>query len=59
MALAVTWSGYADTQIDVSSFFAKDHTVCARFLWQYPNTYTGPMVSVNGAGTYVLGQGDF
>src|ERR1700681_115264 len=59
MALAVTWSGYADTDLDVSSFFAKDHTVCARFLWQYPNAYTGPMVSVNGGGTYVLGQGDF
>ena len=52
MALAVTWSGCADTQLDVSSFFAKDHTVCVRFLWQYPNAYTGPMVSVDDQPRY-------
>jgi hypothetical protein len=59
VALACTWGGYADTDIDFSEFFNSDHTICVRFMMQYPNAYTGPMLSVNGTGTYVLGQGDF
>src|SRR5260370_28983706 len=59
MALAVTWGGYADTDINFSDFFNSDHTVAVRFMLQYPHSYTGPMLSVNGSGTYIIGQGDF
>ena len=59
MALACTWGGYADSDLDLSTFFGADHTVAARFLPQHPRAYTGPVVSVNGTGVYVLGQGEF
>ncbi len=56
MALACTWQGYADTDINFSEFFGHDHTVAVRFMLQFPRAYAGPMLSVNGSGTYVLGQ---
>lgn len=56
MALACTWGGYADTDVTFASFFGKNHTVAARFLSQYPFGYIGPVVSVKGKGTYLLGQ---
>jgi hypothetical protein len=59
MALTCTWGGYADTNLNFSEFFNSDHTVCVRFMLQYPHAYTGPMISVNGTGTYLIGQGDF
>jgi Concanavalin A-like lectin/glucanases superfamily/Peptidase family M23/Bacterial tandem repeat domain 1 len=59
MALACTWGGYADTDVDFTEFFNGDHTVAVRFMLQYPHAYTGPMLSVKGTGTYIIGQGDF
>jgi hypothetical protein len=59
VALACTWEGYADTDIDVGTFFFDDHTLTVRFLLQYPNAYQCPMVAVNGTGTLFVGQGDF
>src|SRR5262249_33839200 len=59
VALACTWGGYADTNVDFSEFFAANHTVAVRFMLQFPNAYAGPMLAVNGSGTYLLGQGDF
>ena len=59
MALALTWGGYADTDVAFSDFFGANHTVAVRFMLQYPNAYRGPMVGVKGGGTYLLGQGDF
>ena len=59
MALGCTWGGYAETDIELSTFFSANHTIAVRFMPQYPNAYEGPMVSVQGTGTLVLGQGDF
>ena len=59
MSLSCSWDGYADTDVDLSEFFAADHTVATRFMLQYPNAYTGPMLSIQGTGTYLIGQGDF
>ena len=59
MALKCTWGGYADTDLRFSDFFAADHTVATRFMLQFPNAYAGPMLSVNGSGTYFVGQGDY
>ena len=59
MALTCTWGGYADTDIDFAEFFNANHTIMVRFMLQYPNAYTGPILSLNGTGTYLIGQGDF
>src|SRR5262249_53354783 len=59
MACTFTWGGYADTDLDFNDFVHADHTVAVRFMLQYPHAYTGPMLSVKGTGTYLLGQGDF
>jgi murein DD-endopeptidase MepM/ murein hydrolase activator NlpD len=58
MALACTWGGYADTDLKLSEFFGSDHTVAVRFMLQHPKAYVGPMLSVKGSGTYLIGQGD-
>ena len=58
MALAITWGGYADTNLNFSEFFSGAHTVAVRFMLQYPHTVKGPMLS-DGTGTYVVGKGDF
>jgi len=58
-ALACTWGGYADTDLNFTEFFSGSHTVAVRFMLQYPNAYVGPMLSVRGSGTYLIGQGDF
>ena len=41
VALACTWGGYADTDLDFSEFFAGNHTVAVRFMLQFPNAYAG------------------
>ncbi len=59
MALSCTWGGFADTDVDFTEFFGQDHTIAVRFMLQYPQAYTGPMLSVNGSGTFIIGQGDY
>ena len=59
MALTFGWKGAADTDVAFSEFYAGDHTLLAWFLLQYPRAYAGPILSVNGTGTFVVGQGDF
>lgn len=59
MAMACTWQGYADTDISYAEFFGSDHTLAVRFMLQFPRAYTGPMLSVNGTGTFILGQAYF
>jgi len=59
-ALAVTWTGYRDTDLSFSEFFGANHTVTARFMPQYSRASEGAIVTVDdGAGAYVLGQGDY
>lgn len=36
MALALSWTGYADTDIDFADFAATDHTIVVRFMPQFP-----------------------
>lgn len=56
MALSITWGGRADTNVNFSEFFAGDHTVALRFMLQFVNVYTGPMLAVNGKGVYFIGN---
>lgn len=58
-AAAFAWGGYVDTDIQFGSFFNGDHTVSAWFMQQYPNAYGGPVLTVNGSGSYFVGQGGF
>ncbi|HEV8426520.1 MAG TPA: peptidoglycan DD-metalloendopeptidase family protein [Pyrinomonadaceae bacterium] len=59
MALACTWGGYADSDVEFSKFIGDNHTISIRFLMQYPLAYAGAFFSVHGAGRYFVGQGDF
>ena len=59
MALTCSWRGFADTDLDFAEFFNADHTVVARFMPQYPHAYLGPILSVNGTGIYMIGQGAY
>ncbi len=56
MALALSWKGYADTDLKFSKFFEKDHTLVLRFMPQFPNAYEGPFVAENGSGVFMIGQ---
>ena len=55
-AAAFGWRGYADTDLQFSEFHGSDHTLMARFMVQYPNAYTGPILSVNGSGTFFVAK---
>ena len=59
MAIALSWKGWVDTDLDFSEFFAASHTLTAWFMPQYPHASEGPIIAENGGGTFVLGQGDF
>lgn len=59
MALALSWNGFVDTDLQFSEFFSSDHTLVCRFMQHYPNAYEGPIIAENGSGTFVLGQGDY
>jgi hypothetical protein len=58
MALSITWPGRADTNVAFSEFFSANHTVATRFMLQFVNAYTGPMLAVHGSGVYFIGKGD-
>jgi murein DD-endopeptidase MepM/ murein hydrolase activator NlpD len=55
-AAAFGWRGYADTDLQFSEFYGSDHTLMARFMVQYPNAYTGPILSVSGSGSFSVGK---
>jgi len=55
-AAAFGWRGYADTDLAFSEFYAGDHTVMVRFMAQYPEAYTAPLLSVQGTGQYFVAK---
>lgn len=60
MAVALSWKGYVDTDLEFSEFFDQSHTITLRFMPHYPDTYEGPMVAENSrVGTFILGVGDY
>ncbi len=59
MAITFDWMGAVDTDLPFSAFYGGDHTIMVRFMPQYPNAYAGPILAVNGTGSYLFGQGDF
>ena len=55
-AAAFGWRGYADTDLQFSEFYGSNHTLSVRFMLQYPNAYTGPILSVDGSGAFFLAK---
>lgn len=50
------WRGFVDTDLQFSEFYGSAHTLTARFMVQYPQAYVGPIVAVNGSGTFLVGK---
>jgi murein DD-endopeptidase MepM/ murein hydrolase activator NlpD len=55
-AAAFGWRGYADTDLQFSEFYGSNHTLSVRFMLQYPNAYTGPILSVDGSGAFFVAK---
>lgn len=58
-ALALSWTGYAESSTNFNNFLKSNHTVAFRFMPQFPNAYQGPVLAENGSGNYFIGMGDF
>jgi murein DD-endopeptidase MepM/ murein hydrolase activator NlpD len=59
-AALLRWPAYIDTDLQFADFFAKDYTLSARFMPQYPRAYRGPILTVSDElGSFQVGQGDF
>ena len=60
MAVALSWKGYVDTDLNFAEFFSANHTMIARFMPQYPNAYEGPLIeyeqSTHSVGGIVLSR---
>ena len=54
MAIALTWSGRVDLDLTFDKFFNNDHTICAWFMPQFPDSYINPIVA---AGFVETGKG--
>ncbi len=49
MALSVAWGERVETKVAFSEFLAGKHTVADRFMLQFANVYTGPILTVHGS----------
>ena len=58
MAVTIGWKGAVDTDLHFTEFYPGNHSIVVWFLPQYPNSYAGPILAVNGAGSYMVGLGD-
>jgi len=59
VALALDWSGVADTDLPFSDYFGADHTLVVRFLPQYAYGWDGPLLCGTGLDVFELGLGAF
>jgi murein DD-endopeptidase MepM/ murein hydrolase activator NlpD len=57
--MSLGWGGLIDTDLKFSEFFGRDHSLVIRFLPQYVHAYAGPLFAENGAGTYIVGVGEY
>jgi len=55
-ALAVTTSGYVDTDFDLSRIIGKEHSITLRFMLQYPNSDDNAFLAENRDGTLFIGK---
>lgn len=49
-AAAFGWRRFADTDMDFNEVTGGDYALAARFMLQYPNAYTGPLLSAADGG---------
>jgi hypothetical protein len=45
MAIALTWSGRVDLDLNFDKFFNQNHTISAWFMPQFPDSYINPIVA--------------
>lgn len=50
MAIALTWSGRVDLDLQFDQFFNSNHTISAWFMPQFPDSYINSIVSVGPPG---------
>ena len=58
-AVALTYGGAVDTDLTFSEFWDGDFTLTVRFMEQFPFAYAGPLLSNEGKGDFIVGQGDY
>jgi murein DD-endopeptidase MepM/ murein hydrolase activator NlpD len=54
LCAAFGWPGAVDTVLTFSEFLRRDHTIAARFMIQYGRSYQAPLLSVKGAGNFLV-----
>lgn len=54
LCVALGWRAYVDTDLNLSEFLGENHTLAVRFMIQYSRSYQAPILSVNGAGNYLV-----
>ena len=59
-ALALSWQGHVDTDLQLPALLNADHTLVARFMMQFPIAGAGPIFSSqSGAGTFSVAKQDY
>lgn len=70
MAIALTWNGRVDLDLNFDEFFNSDFTICVWFMSQFPDSYINPIVAAGDpTGTqifdpkklafFVMGTGEY
>ena len=69
MAVALTWSGRVDLDLNFDKFFNQNHTICAWFMPQFPDSYINPIVAAGtlktlksrppDASFFLMGTGEY
>jgi murein DD-endopeptidase MepM/ murein hydrolase activator NlpD len=54
LSAAFGWQGAVDTDLKLSEFFHRNHTIAVRFMIQYERAYQAPLLSSKGADNYLL-----
>lgn len=58
-ALALSWTGAAETNIEMDSLNLKEHTISMTFMPQFIKAYDGPLMVNSGNGRFFLGMNYF
>jgi murein DD-endopeptidase MepM/ murein hydrolase activator NlpD len=54
-AAAFGWRGYADTDLALADL-GDTYTIACRFMLQYPNAYSGPIISDSATGNFYVAK---
>lgn len=54
LTAAFGWGGAVDTDLKLSEFINRDHTLAARFMIQYERSYEGPILASGGLNGFIV-----